>query len=383
MPSIMVCTAMVCTSVPTAQRTRTNPRMMPRTLLTTLLAAFLTVPALGQSGGSGIDASILSATGALNAAQKTSVSSYAARSVEAIKSGTDQKAIDDARTALVKPSRDPGATPAFRKAYGVILVTELAPIAKGSDLRRAVVAMQVLRFTRSSDALDVIVECATPSTESDPGKRIAAGSLLIDAFEDLEASNTYYDQSARKLRDAAVAEPDWMALQQKLNALAAAARKKDLPAENARNLRKAQAEALGEIARKSKGSTAVDDRMRAVQRVLVGLRNDLLVMPQADRSQLAKTLAPALTEMLNAAGAQWDAAHASKDATAAYGSVVNSCEVILRLIDRSERPSAYSGTKPDGDSRVLAAAWESGDRSKFDAEAKRWAGIVSAAPYRN
>ena len=114
--------------------------MMPRTLLTTLLAAFLTVPALGQSGGSGIDASILSATGALNAAQKTSVSSYAARSVEAIKSGTDQKAIDDARTALVKPSRDPGATPAFRKAYGVILVTELAPIAKGSDLRRAVVA---------------------------------------------------------------------------------------------------------------------------------------------------------------------------------------------------------------------------------------------------
>jgi hypothetical protein len=243
--------------------------------------------------------------------------------------------------------------------------------------------MQVLRFTRSSDAIDVIVECATPSTESDPGKRIAAGSLLIDGFEDLEASNTYYDQIARKLRDAAVAETDWMALQQKLSAFAAAARKKDLPAENARNLRKGQAEALGEIARKSKGSTAVDDRMRAVQRVLVGLRNDLLVMPQADRSQLAKTLAPALTELLNAASAQWDAAHASKDAVAAYGSLINSCEVVLRLIDRSERPSAYSGTKPDGDSRVLAAAWESGDRSKFDAEAKRWAGIVSAAPYRN
>ncbi len=356
--------------------------MMPRTLLTTLLAAFLTVPAFGQSGGTGLDASVLGASGALNAAQKTSISSYAARSVEAIKTGTDQKTIDDARTALIKPSRDPGATSAFRKGYAGILVTELGPVAKGSDLRRAVVAMQVLRFTRNSDAIDVIVECATPSVEADPGKRISAGTLLIDAFEDLEANNTYFDQTARKLRDAAVAETDWMALQQKLNALAAAARKKELPAENARNLRKAQAEALAEIARKSKGSASVDDRMRAVQRVLVGLRNDLLVMPQADRSQLAKTLAPALSELLVAAAAQWDAAHASKDTTAAYGSVVNSCEVVLRLIDRGERPSAYASTKPDGDSRVLAAAWESGDRAKFDAEAKRWAGIVSAAPYR-
>jgi hypothetical protein len=54
-----------------------------------------------------------------------------------------------------------------------------------------------------------------------------------------------------------------------------------------------------------------------------------------------------------------------------------------RDIDRGERPQAYAGTKPEGDARVLGPSWESKDKAKFEAEATRWAGIVSAAPYRN
>jgi hypothetical protein len=361
--------------------------MTPRLLLTSLLAACLTSAALGQtSGQSGLDRAIIGANTQLTEAQKNAVSSFAAKHLAAIKDGTSSatgKGLEDARWALVTPARDPAATPAFRKAYAGLLIVELVPVVKGPDLRRALNAMQILRFTRSPDAIDVIIERTAPGAEADAGKRIAAASLLADAFEDLDASNTFYESSSRRLRDASAAESDWMALQQKLNAIAAAARRKDLPAENARNVRRAQAEAIGLVAKSAKASTEADNRMLAMQRILVGLRNDLLVMPQADRSFVAKSLAPALTDLVAATSSQWQAAHADANMNASYASVVGTSEVILRLIDRGERPQAYTGSKPDADSRVLAASWESGDKAKFDAELKRWSAVVSAAPYKN
>lgn len=353
--------------------------MTPRALLAAALAATLAGMASGQST---LDRSVLTATAAPTDAQKAAIGSFASKHAAAIEESSNPADLEAARLALVAPSRDPAATPAFRKAYATVLVAELGPVAKGSDLRRAVNAMQVLRFTRSPDALDVILERAAPSAEPDAGKRIAAGSLAIDAFEDLDAANVYYESAARRLRDASAAETDWLALQQKFAAIATAARRKDLPGENSRNVRRAFAEAMAAVAKASKASTAADPRMQAVQRALVGLRNDLLAASQADRSALAKSLMPALVDVVAAASAQWSAGHADKALDAAYGSTMNSCEVILRLVDRGERPQAYAGTKPEGDTRVLAAAWESGDKARFDAELKRWTEVVSAAPYR-
>jgi len=358
--------------------------MISRTLLTSLLAASLTVTAFGQSSGGGLDASVTGATGTLTEAQKASVSKYTAGLVDTLKSkDSTAKQLDEARTALVKPARDPGATLAFRSGYAATLKPALEPIVTGTDLQRAIIAMQVLRFTRSATAVEILIDRANPTTEADPGKRIAAGTLLIDIFDDYEGANNTYDSNARKIRDAAAAETDWMALQQKLNALGTAARRKDLPADNARTVRRAQAEAIARIASSVKSGAAADQRMMSLQRVLIAVRNDLLTMPQADRSNLAKVLAPALADTLAATAAHWDSAHASKELGASYASTINSCEVILRLLDRGERPTAYAGTKPEADSRVLATSWDSKDRTKFDAEVKRWAGIVSAAPYKS
>lgn len=351
-------------------------------LLVGFVLAFCGSPeALGQSAT--IDRSIISATGALNDGQKTSVSGFVGKYAETIRTGDNARAVEEARAALATPARDPAATPNFRKAYGQILVVELAPVAKGSDLHRALNAMQALRFSRTPEALDVIIDRTTVAGESNPAKRIAAASLAADAFEDLDASNAYFETAARRLRDAAVSETDWLALQQKLAAIGAAARRKELPADNARNVRKAQAEALASIAKAMKASSTAEARMQAIQRTLVGLRNDLLVMQSADRSAVAKVLAPALSDLLACASAQWDTAHADATLSASYASALNNCEVLLRMIDRGERPQAYAGTKPEGDARILGPAWDSKEKAKFEAEANRWAGIVTAAPYKN
>jgi hypothetical protein len=357
-----------------------------RPLFGSLLVGFVlafgaTAEALGQSAG--LDRTIISASGALNDGQKTSVSTFVGRHAEAIRSADEARAVEEARDALASPARDPAATPSFRKAYGAALLAELTPVVKGSDLHRALNAMQALRFSRTPEALDAILERTAVANESNSAKRIAAASLAADAFEDLDASNAYFETAARRLRDAAVGETDWLALQQKLAAIGTAARRKELPAENARNVRKSQAEAIASIAKAMRASSTAEPRMQAIQRTLVGLRNDLLVMQSADRSAVAKVLAPALSDLIACANAQWDAAQADATLSASYASALNNCEVLLRLIDRGERPQAYAGTKPEGDARVLGPSWESKDKAKFEAEATRWAGIVSAAPYRN
>ncbi len=363
----------------------TLPKTLPSMLRVSLLALCLSSAAFGQttSGTATLDRAIIASTSQLTPAQRTALSAYAAKQLQVLSTSNDGKELEDARWELVSPARDPGATTTFRKAYASVLVVELAPIVKGTDLRRAINAMQVLRFTRNPDGLDVILERVSIATEPDAGKRIAASSLVADAFEDLDANNAYYESAARRLRDAAAIETDWMALQQKLNALGAAARRKDLPAENARTVRRSQVEAIALVAKSAKASQSADMRVLAMQRVLIGLRNDLLVMPAADRALLAKSLVPALVDLLAAANAQWNAARTSKDLTASYGSMVNSCEVILRLLDRVERPAAYAGSKSEAESRVLATTWDANETTKFGDEVKRWTSVASATPYKN
>jgi hypothetical protein len=343
-----------------------------------VLAACLAHGAAAQS----LDRAVIGASGSLSAAQQTAVTDFVARAAAVIDSGDDAKEIEEARLTLITPSRDPASTTAFRKAYATELLKALGGTIRGGDLRRAVNAMQVLRFTRTSDAVDALIERATPSSERNPGKRLAAAGLVVDAFEDLDTSNAYYEGAARRLRDAATSETDPLALQQQLAAIGAAANRNGLPADTARNVRRTQAEAIAAAAQAMKGAAVADPRMQAIYRVLVPLRNDLLRNSQADQKEIGKVLAPALAALVADAAAQWEAAHANPALAADYAGLANVCEVLLRLTDRLQRPSAYQGSRPDGDARVLAGAWESGDRAKFDAESKRWTDIASKAPYR-
>ncbi len=393
-------------SVPTSMRATLQASLSSRAQLSArplfivcTIAASFCATAMGQSSGqtsgqTALDRAIIAAAAPLTDAQKAAVSTFAASALEAIRDGTDATEMVDARWTLVTPARDPAATAPFRKGYSAILITELTPVIKGKDLQRAVNAMQVIRFTRTPESVDVLIERSNAATEPDAGKRLAAASILADSFEDLDASNAYLETAARRLRDAASTEPDWIALQQKLAAISTAAKRKDLPPDNARNIRKAQAEAVAAVAKSIKSNTTADERMQALQRALIGVRNELLLLQQADRTAASKTLAPAMGDLLTASSAQWAAGHAGGSSSGSrgvevnpalapsYAAVVNSCEVMLRLIDRAERPQAYANAKPDADARVLANAWDAGDKAKFDAEVKRWNAIVSAPPYK-
>jgi len=352
--------------------------MKLRSLLSILLASCVSASAFSQAR---IDRATLGATGALTDAQKSAIAAFIAENREAFKPGTDPKKMDEARWAMGGILRDPDASPVFRKAVAVASISELGPVVKGSDVQCAVQAMQVLRFTRATEAVDLLIDRATPASEPSASKRISASSLLIEILQDVDANPAYFEPAARKLREAISADSDPVALQQKFLAIASAARRKDLPPDNARAVRRWLVESLGVTARSIRGAKTADPRIQSMQRALIGVRNDILEMSQSERSEVAKLLAPALSDLVSAAGVHWESAHGGA-LSASYAATLNSCEVLLRLLDRGMRPSAYEGAKADSEQRTLQPAWDEKNRAKFDAEAKKWAGIVGAAPYR-
>lgn len=352
--------------------------MTLRSLLSILLASCVGASAFAQAS---IDRATLGATGPLTEAQRSSVSAFISKKGADLKAGQDPEKMEDARWAMVSTLRDPAASPMFRKAFAVAAVAELGPIVKGTDIQGAVQAMQVLRFTRATEAIDLLLDRATASNEPSATKRVSASTLLVEGLKDVDANAAYFETIARKLREASTAETDPVALQQKLFAIASAARRKDLPPDNARVVRRALVETLGAVAKSIRASKTADPRIQAMQRALISVRNDILDMSQAEQNEVAKTLAPALSDLLAACSAQWDSAHGGT-LSSSYSAMLNSCEVLLRLLDRSMRPSAYEGVKSDSEQRTLQPAWDAKDRAKFDAESKKWAGVVGAAPYR-
>jgi len=129
--------------------------MISRLLIPAILAACVGSTTLAQST---LDRAIVGATAPLSEAQKTALEGFIAKHVDAIKDGNDAAATDESRWALVTLARDPAATPTFRKALALAIAGDLAATVKGSDLRRAINAMQVLRFTRTQEGLDAIID---------------------------------------------------------------------------------------------------------------------------------------------------------------------------------------------------------------------------------
>jgi hypothetical protein len=138
-----------------------------RFLTTALLAACVGATAFGQA----LDRAIVASTAPLTEAQKTALGTFLAKHIEAVKSGTDAAATDESRMAVVAMLRDPAATTQFRRAVATAFVADLGPVVKGSDSRRAIVAMQLLRFTRAQEALDVVLERTSPAAERRPVHR--------------------------------------------------------------------------------------------------------------------------------------------------------------------------------------------------------------------
>lgn len=332
------------------------------------------VNAQAPNASTSLDRTVLASTAPLSDAQKTAIQTFATAEIETIGTSSDQGDLDAARRTLTDPPRDPAATAIFRRGYSTVLTPLLVPVAAGTDLRRSILAMQVLRFLRSNEALDALLNRAAAATEKDATRRIVASGLATDLALDADLSPMQTEAIARRFTICALAETDAFALQQQLEGFSALLKRAQLTPDTAKNVRKAEFEAIASLAVSIAQTKGADARVGSVYRALISVRNQWVEMPTAEKTIAAPQLARGLVELLKASDKQWTDGHANPQASAAYIGMCNSAEVLLRIVDRSMRPNAPR-TSED---RVLTKTWESSDKAAFTAEVKRWSDAVSA-----
>jgi hypothetical protein len=347
------------------------------------LAVGLVEPAAwGQA--STIDRAILTASTPLDGAKNTALKDFVTRWTEDLSGSSDPAEVTAARNALIEPARDPSATPIFRRSYSQAVLAELKPVVTGKDLRRAVNALQIARFLRSPEAVDLIVERISPTAESDQNKRLAAASTLAAAVTDADLSPVQCDGITRDLLAAATAEKDDQVLVQEMKVLAGISRRSGLPAASAEAALAAQVKVFTTLADSVAASPKADARMTSVARALVMLRNQWLDLPRPLATKVGPSLGRPIGTVLQTADGHWETARSDPETQSAYEIGVATSETLLRLVDRIMRPTAYPAPKPgvkDDEARVLASSWTGNMKDAFSAEVKRWMGIIGAAPY--
>lgn len=338
--------------------------------------------AWAQSGG--LDRAILTASAPLTAAQTSALDEFVSRWTSTLTGSDDPAEVTAARNALTDPARDPSASPIFRRAFSGAVLAKIRPIVEGKDLRRAVNSLQVARFLRSPESVELISGRLATSGEPDAAKRLAASSVLAAAVTDADLSAVQCDGLVRDILAAAALEKDESVLVQQMKVLRGIAKRAGLPPATVDAALAAQVKVFAGLADAIAASPQADPRMASAARALVSMRNDWLELPRPQAAKLGPSLAPPVATIIKAAERHWDSARGDPERAAAYEIAVATSETLLRLVDRTMRPTAYPAPKPgakDDEARVLANAWTASDRAAFAKEVARWGDIVKASPY--
>jgi len=369
-------------------------RMLTRSLpgLGRLTVRWATVAAVAAAVGQpmawaqspAVDRATLTATSPLDAAKTAALKDFVSGWTSDLAESTDPAEITAARNALTDPARDPSASAIFRRTYSGVVLAELRPIVEGKDLRRSINALQVARFLRSPESVELIAGRLSPTAEPDVSKRLSAASTLAAAVLDADLSPVQCDGITRDIVAAAGLEKDDQVLLQQMKVLSGIARRPGLAPASADTALGGEVKVFAGLVDSVAAGPKADVRMASVARALVSLRNQWLELSRPQATKLGPTLGPAIGKVLDIADRHWETARGNPETQQSYEIAVATGETLMRLVDRSLRPNAYPAPKAgakDDDARVLASSWTDGQKDAFSAEVKRWAGIVSAAPY--
>ncbi len=162
---------------------------------------------------------VLSTKG-IDAAGQKQINAFIADRAGQILSG-DTKAVRQATNDIVMLLRQQGATPIFVRACFDSLKPWVAKIIDTNNEYRISNFLQVIRWTRSWEALDILIDQSTPAKQKDGVIRISASRLLPNCITSGNLTAPQVDGAARRIREAAENENNWIVTVHDLQALAA------------------------------------------------------------------------------------------------------------------------------------------------------------------
>jgi hypothetical protein len=246
--------------------------------------------------------SIVATSSSLSARDSQTVADFVANWTTQIAEGGPLE-VNKARGELISPARSPSATPIFTRAYSEAVVPALGPLVSGDDTFRAINALQVARFLKSPEAVELIVVRVDPTEESDRAKRLVASGLLAAAIRDGQLNPVQLDGTTRRIASIAGTEADWMVLLQLMEALDAIANLPNTPQASIDLARRSQLTVLEATVSRMKGPDGNPELIEAIYRSLLELRNQLVRMSSSQRSAFSRQFGPVFASVESAAKA--------------------------------------------------------------------------------
>lgn len=324
------------------------------------IAGGIASPAQAQDASS-LPQSMVETTSALNAEAKQRLTAFVRSHVAQIAEGEPDR-ISRSRAELSTPPGRPGASETFRREYAAIVRPALLPILDSENEMRAVNALIVLAALRSPESLDILLDRSDPSKEPRVALRIRAASSLGDSMAQTVLTPAQIDGAVRRILASANQESEWVPLVHHFRAILRAATLPGLPDASVAAALRAETELLAQLVRRIANEPTASPRMFAVAQSLLVVRNQLTVMPAARALSLRRDLAPTLVAVARTASQQWESARSDAELSRAYGAALGVADLLLALAAADRQASTTFG---------FTKAWESGNKTEFDAELKR------------
>lgn len=255
------------------------------------MAVAITASTAAAQQAASLPNSIVAASAPLSARDSQALTEFVAAWASQIAEGEPLR-VNQARGELISPARSPSATPIFTRAYSEAVVPALGPIVGGDDTFRAINALQVARFLKSPEAVELIVVRVDPAQESERAKRLVAAGLLAGAIRDGQLNPVQLDGTTRRIASIAATEADWMVLLQLMEALDAVANLPNTPQASLDLARRSQLTVLEATVSRMKGPDGDPELIEAIYRSLLELRNQLVRMSSSQRAAFSRQFGP-------------------------------------------------------------------------------------------
>ncbi|MSR34148.1 MAG: hypothetical protein EXS12_05035 [Phycisphaerales bacterium] len=134
---------------------------------------------------------------------------------------SDPKRARQATSDVLGVVRQSGATPIFLRACLDTLKPFVANVMATNNSFRIINMLEIIRYTNTPEAVDILIEQVTPSIQKNVVIRIAAGRLLPSCIPSANMNAPQLDRAARNIRTAADEETNWIVNVHEMQSLAA------------------------------------------------------------------------------------------------------------------------------------------------------------------
>jgi hypothetical protein len=230
-------------------------------------------------------------------ATRNSIQAFIDPQMKLIATGNPEQ-VQEARKTLASLLRKPDCSLVFFRTFLQLATPEIGAIVKSGDAFRATNALLVVRQIRCSEALSMVLDQASASTQSDARVRVAASAMIGAMVRGGAVQPTELDGVARRTRENVELETNPYAASQLIESLGAIASTADaakLPNTVRGTFDELVKATTAALARAQKPDSA--DFAMVVFRGLFVMRETVLKMTPDQQKALGKTVEPLLRQV--------------------------------------------------------------------------------------